>query len=43
MIRYTRIVLAIPFYLTASLLLLISLRIFPPGVREEAKKSFIKS
>jgi len=41
MIRYTRIVLAIPFYLSASLLLVIALKILPPNVREEAKKSFI--
>jgi hypothetical protein len=41
MLHYTRIILALPFYLTASLLFLISMRIFPPVVREEAKKSFI--
>jgi hypothetical protein len=41
MLHYTRIILALPFYLTASLLFLISMRIFPPVVREEAKKSFM--
>ena len=36
MLRFLRIILATPLYLTASLLLLISLRIFPPDIREKA-------
>jgi len=39
--RYLRILLATPVYLTASLMLLISLRIYPVDVREEAKNSFM--
>ena len=41
MIRYIRIILATPLYLTAILFLLLSLKVFPPDVREDAKKSFI--
>ena len=41
MLRFLRIILATPLYLAASLLLLISLRIFPPDLREKAKDSFI--
>jgi len=41
MLRYIRIILATPLYLTASLFLLLSLKVFPPDVREDAKKSFI--
>ena len=41
MIRYIRIFLATPLYLTASLFLLLSLKVFPPDVREDAKKAFI--
>ena len=41
MLRFLRIILATPLYLAASLLLLISLRVFPPDVREKAKDSFI--
>ena len=41
MLRFLRIILATPLYLTASLLLLISLRVFPPDLREKAKDSFI--
>jgi len=36
-----RILLATPVYLTASLLLLIALRIYPADIREEAKNSFL--
>ena len=41
MVRYIRIILATPLYLTASLFLLLSLKVFPPDLREEAKDSFI--
>ena len=41
MIRYSRILLATPIYLTASLLLLISLKVFPSDLREDAKDNFI--
>ena len=41
MLRFLRIFLATPPYLAASLLLLISLKIFPPDIREKAKDSFI--
>jgi len=41
MLRYIRIILATPLYLTASLFLLLSLKVFPPDVREDAKKSFV--
>lgn len=41
MLRKFRIILATPLYLTASLFLLVSLRVFPPDLREEAKDSFI--
>ena len=39
--NYCRVLLATPFYLSASLLLLVSLKIYPADVREEAKDSFI--
>ena len=41
MLRFLRFFLATPPYLAASLLLLISLKLFPPDVREKAKDSFI--
>ena len=40
MLRLLRFILATPPYLAASLLLLISLKLLPPDVREKAKDSF---
>ena len=40
MLRFLRYLLATPPYLAASLLLLISLKLLPPDVREKAKDSF---
>jgi hypothetical protein len=39
--KYCRVLLATPVYLSASLLLLVSLKIYPADVRQEAKDSFI--
>jgi len=41
LLRRLRILIATSFYLLASFFLLISLRIFPADIREEAKDSFI--
>jgi hypothetical protein len=41
MLRKFRICLATPLYLAASLLLLISLRFYPPDIRKDARDSFL--
>lgn len=41
MSRYIRILAATPLYLLASVILLVSLKIYPADLRDEAKDSFL--
>jgi len=41
MFRTIRILLATPVYLFAYLVLIVALRLYPPEVREDARKSFL--